>query len=207
MTKKKAAPQAVTTVPGKNPVGRPTKYEERYCKMLVEHCKGGNSFESFATKCGVSPQTLYTWQTVYPEFLDARKEGWGWLNKFYEDTGKLLATGGLRRLISEEPMLDSRGQPIPDPEKPGEYLMRREYEAVHGNSTAWIFLCKNMLGWKDKREITFGDQDPEGGDDGEQSVDDLLKEIQEMRDFMQEVKGEPAKPIIDVSPSSVPPQG
>lgn len=55
------------------PPGRPTRYKKRYCKEIIEHCKTGLSFESFAGVIGVHKDTIYEWCKKYPEFSDAKK--------------------------------------------------------------------------------------------------------------------------------------
>ncbi len=52
--------------------GQPTKYDPKYCEMLIEHRSKGFSFESFAAVIGTHRATLYEWAKVHPEFSDAR---------------------------------------------------------------------------------------------------------------------------------------
>ena len=54
-------------------MGRPSKYEPRFCEELAEHFTEGYSFESFGGVARVSKQTLYDWCEAHPEFLDAKK--------------------------------------------------------------------------------------------------------------------------------------
>jgi hypothetical protein len=51
------------------------KYKPEFCDMLVEHMKGGLSFESFAGLVGTCRNTLYTWENDYPEFKKAKEAG------------------------------------------------------------------------------------------------------------------------------------
>lgn len=53
--------------------GRPTKYDPSYCEELITHMEMGLSYTAFAGKISVSKQTLYDWEKVYPEFLDAKR--------------------------------------------------------------------------------------------------------------------------------------
>lgn len=57
------------------PLGRPSKYDEKYCEMLVDHMAEGYSFESFAAVIDVNRDTLYEWAKVHPVFSDAKKRG------------------------------------------------------------------------------------------------------------------------------------
>lgn len=61
--------------PTGNPVGRPRIYEKRFAEMLLEHMRGGASFESFAAIVGVCFDTLYAWAREFPEFSLAKKMG------------------------------------------------------------------------------------------------------------------------------------
>ena len=67
--------------------GRPTSYKPEYCDMLIRHMRSGLSFESFAGVVGVSKQTIYDWEKVNPEFLDAKKKGAALSNLFWEKIG------------------------------------------------------------------------------------------------------------------------
>jgi len=67
--------------------GRPTKYDPKYCDMLVKHMAKGFSFESFAGVVKTCIQTLYTWSKEHREFLDAKAEGHAQGMRFWEDAG------------------------------------------------------------------------------------------------------------------------
>lgn len=57
------------TKPKKRPEGRPSKYKPEYCAMLLKHMgTEGLSYESFAATIGVSRDTLYHWESLYPRF-------------------------------------------------------------------------------------------------------------------------------------------
>lgn len=168
-------------------MGRPSKYRPEFCRTILEHARQGGTMESFAALCGVSKQSIYTWMKDHPDFMDASKEAEPLRDKFYEDMGKMLATGQLRRVKSEEPVLNAKGEAVLDP-KTGDVLMRREYEHVHGSATAWIFLCKNILGWSDKRMIGMI---PAGAEDGRRARDltpkERMQEIEEMTKALADV--------------------
>lgn len=72
----------------KHPGGRPSKYKPEYCEMLISHFKNGDSYTTFAATVDVDRDTLYEWETKYPEFSDAKKRGWAHYQKFWEDHGK-----------------------------------------------------------------------------------------------------------------------
>jgi hypothetical protein len=68
MPAKKAAPAADET---KRPPGRPTKYEPRFCEMVVEDMAKGYSLTAFAGSIGVCKDTIHAWTKEHPEFSDA----------------------------------------------------------------------------------------------------------------------------------------
>jgi hypothetical protein len=107
-------------------VGRPTDYKEEYCALLIEHMTDGLSYESFAGAIGVSKQTLYDWEKVNAQFLDAKKIGSAKSQLYFENIGnKYLTT------------------------QSGD-------GAINLNTTNWIFQMKNRFGWRDKQpeEVT-----------------------------------------------------
>ena len=57
------------------PAGRPTKYKKKFCQELVDHMEKGMSYETFGAVIDVSVQTLYDWEKVHPEFLEAKRKG------------------------------------------------------------------------------------------------------------------------------------
>jgi len=67
--------QAAQEQPGevetKRPVGRPTKYEPRFCDELEACMAEGYSITAFAGKIGVSRSTINEWMSANPEFSEA----------------------------------------------------------------------------------------------------------------------------------------
>jgi hypothetical protein len=51
--------------------GRPTKYDPRYCEMLVDFGSQGFSTGAFAGLIGTCKQTVENWKVEHPEFLVA----------------------------------------------------------------------------------------------------------------------------------------
>lgn len=68
-------------------VGRPTKYESRFCEMLIFHFSQGLSFESFAGEIFVDVQTLYNWTKQHKEFFEAKALGESQSLSIWEKTG------------------------------------------------------------------------------------------------------------------------
>jgi len=98
------------------PVGRPTKYKEEYCEMLIEYMSKGMTFTAFASQIGVCRRALYKWLDKHPEFVHAKNIG---------------------SAKSEDYMLELAHSQMIDGKL---------------NNTAWIFMMKNMHGWRDKQE-------------------------------------------------------
>lgn len=75
--------------------GRPTKYKQEYCQMLIDHMEQGKSLESFVAvlyrhtsgAVRVCRKTLYNWMRDYPEFQEARDFGNDLSLDFWEEMG------------------------------------------------------------------------------------------------------------------------
>jgi len=70
-----------------NPVGRPTKYKEEYCEMLIDHMAQGLSYESFAAIAKVDRDTLYNWEKLHPKFSDTKRLAFAESQLFWEKAG------------------------------------------------------------------------------------------------------------------------
>jgi DNA-binding XRE family transcriptional regulator len=85
------------------PMGRPTDYRPEYCDMLVEHMSKGYSYESFAGLIGTCKQTIYTWEKVNPQFLDAKSRAFAACHMFWEklaiDNPMNTKNGGLNSAV------------------------------------------------------------------------------------------------------------
>lgn len=68
----------------KKEVGRPTKYDKKYCDVVIDYMERGYSKEACAGAIGISKQTLYDWAKKYPEFLDAISIGEARSQLFWE---------------------------------------------------------------------------------------------------------------------------
>lgn len=74
--------------------GRPTDYKPEYCEMLVEHMKGGLSFEAFGAKVDCAEQTLYNWRDAHPEFMESYKKGLAYSLEHWEEMGHDMVLAG-----------------------------------------------------------------------------------------------------------------
>jgi hypothetical protein len=73
--------------------GRPSKYKEEYCEMLIAHLTKGFSYETFAAIVNVDRDTIYEWETAHPKFSDAKRLGVSKAHYFWENIGLHGTTG------------------------------------------------------------------------------------------------------------------
>lgn len=57
--------------------GRPTKYDPKYCREVIEYMSQGLSLTAFAGSIRVHRGTINEWMAAYPEFSEAVKIGQG----------------------------------------------------------------------------------------------------------------------------------
>ncbi len=115
------------------PAGRPTLYKPEYCQMLIDHMAQGLSFESFGGVVDVSKQTLYDWEKVNPEFLDAKKRG--------ESHSRLVwEKHGIEGLYSTETCEYENGR-----------LSSKTSKSM--NTGIWCLNMKNRFKWTDRVEV------------------------------------------------------
>lgn len=71
------------------PGGRPSKFKEEFCQLLIDHMAQGYSFDCFGglDQVSVCRDTIYRWVHGYPEFSDAKKKGEAKCLKFWESKG------------------------------------------------------------------------------------------------------------------------
>jgi len=77
-------------------MGRPSKYKEEYCEMLIDHMERGLSYESFAAKLRVTRDCLYKWEKMHPNFLYAKKTGKELMLLFFEELGIQAMAGKIK---------------------------------------------------------------------------------------------------------------
>ena len=111
----------------KHPGGRPTKYKQEYCQMLIDHMSTGLSFESFAAVIKVNRDSLYEWEKVHPDFSDAKKIGLDNCLLFWEKLG-------INNIINTS---ESLGQGMSS--------------SKSLNASVYIFNMKNRFKWRDKQ--------------------------------------------------------
>ena len=108
--------------------GRPSKYEKKYCNMLVDHCARGGHMNDFCTQIGVSQSTVYLWASArnddgtykYPDFVEAKKTAEAFAHRYWSEVGRRGIIGNIKGF----------------------------------NAAAWIFLMKNKFQWTDRHDVT-----------------------------------------------------
>lgn len=65
--------------------GRPSSYRPEFCDIVVELGKQGKSKTAIACELGVVKQTLYSWMSSHPEFLDAMMRAEQFSQLWWED--------------------------------------------------------------------------------------------------------------------------
>lgn len=77
----------------KNKGGRPTKYKEEMCDIVIECGKQGMSRHEMALQLGIHYDTLVEWEKVKPEFSDALKISKAYSQAWWEKLGRDGACG------------------------------------------------------------------------------------------------------------------
>jgi len=70
------------------PGGRPTEYKPEFCDAVIEWGKDGKSKTWMAAQLGVSRDSLYEWERVYPQFSDALSLAMAHSQAWWEDAGQ-----------------------------------------------------------------------------------------------------------------------
>jgi hypothetical protein len=109
------------------PAGHPSSYKPEYCEKIIEHMAQGYSFESFGAEANCHKDTLYEWRKVHPEFSEAVKIGRVKQAKWWENLGRAVAVGAKGKMPNGT-----------------------EFDPKRSNATIFIWMTKNMLGWKDR---------------------------------------------------------
>ncbi len=78
----------------KYPLGRPSKYDDKYCDMLIDWMRQGKSFVTFATQVPCNPDTLAEWAKVHPRFSEAKRWGKVFEMAWWDDLHRRCAATG-----------------------------------------------------------------------------------------------------------------
>jgi transcriptional regulator with XRE-family HTH domain len=63
------------TTTKKHPGGRPSAYKAEFAQIAYRHCLLGATDKDLAAAFGVSEQTINSWKSAYPKFLESLKKG------------------------------------------------------------------------------------------------------------------------------------
>jgi len=123
------------------PAGRPTKYDKKFCKTVVELMKDGCSITEVAAEIGITKETIYRWKERYQEFSDAINVGTQLSEAWWERQGRLGLWADSNQATKKI------------------------------NYNGWYMNMRNRFGWRDKTEtdlnhsgqvkteVTFADRD------------------------------------------------
>jgi len=75
------------------PGGRPSKYNRKFCKTVIEKMRKGDSVVSCCAEIGITKDTFYRWVKEQPEFSDAYRMGMVYAESWWEAIGKAGALG------------------------------------------------------------------------------------------------------------------
>lgn len=70
------------------PAGRPTKYRDEFCDLVVEMGKEGKSFCQMACAMDITEETLYQWKKSKPDFSESLKKARQHAQAWWEDHGQ-----------------------------------------------------------------------------------------------------------------------
>ncbi len=106
-----------------NKMGRPTKYEERFCKMMFDELSKGHSIQGSAPVLGVVRSTIYEWADKYPDFSDSISRG---IDKGLRTLeGRLLALISGQKVDGFNPRLCSV--------RAMEFILKTRYHTLYGD--------------------------------------------------------------------------
>lgn len=77
-------------------MGRPSKYDPKFCQKLIDLCKEGYSRRALCAELEISADTFYRWIKENQDFSDAYKIAEECAADFYEKTMLKGAKGGIK---------------------------------------------------------------------------------------------------------------
>lgn len=126
----------------KGPGGRPTKFKPEYCELAYNYCLLGATDAKLAQFFDVSEQTINTWKSEHPQFLESLKKG-------KEQADAIVAQSLFKRATGYEhdavKIFNDQGAP----------MVVDYVERFPPDTTAAIFWLKNRQPamWRDKQEL------------------------------------------------------
>lgn len=87
------APASAEQTPAGATMGRPTRYDPKFCAEMIGYCSDGASLTSFAASIGVSRRTFKNWVDEHAEFADALDVAKGAATVWWETRARRVANG------------------------------------------------------------------------------------------------------------------
>lgn len=66
-------------------IGRPSKYKDEFCQIVIDEMSKGFSITATAATLGVCKDTVYDWKKKIPAFSDAINQGYALGLKHFEN--------------------------------------------------------------------------------------------------------------------------
>lgn len=124
-------------------MGRPTDYKEEYDDLAYKFCLLGATDKQMAGFFDVSEQTLNSWKTKFPKFLESLKEG------------KISADAKVAHALYHR----AKGYTHPEVHVSnyrGEITLTPIIKHYAPDTAACMIWLKNRAGWRDSREQDGG---------------------------------------------------
>jgi hypothetical protein len=77
-----------------NPIGRPSKYDPKFCEIAVQYLSEGYSVTALAGHIGVARSTVFKWADENAEFSDSLRTGQALAAKWWENQLREIVQGG-----------------------------------------------------------------------------------------------------------------
>jgi hypothetical protein len=77
------------------PAGRPTKYDESFCAIVLAAGEDGKTLAGMAEALDVDRETVNNWREAHPEFSRAVKRGLQKAQAWWEDQGRIATFGAI----------------------------------------------------------------------------------------------------------------
>lgn len=75
-------------------VGRPSKYDPKFCDVVIACGEEGDTLAAMAEACNVHRETINDWIAAHPDFSDAVKLGLQKAQVWWEKQGRIATFGG-----------------------------------------------------------------------------------------------------------------
>ncbi len=101
----------------------PSKYDPKFCEMIIIHCHNGGTFEEFASAIGVCVDTIQEWGDRHHEFSVAKARA-------KQEALNFMVKLGRKSLLGQRIGPEGKSRAI--------------------NWPLWIFFMKARFGWREE---------------------------------------------------------